>query len=78
MAQLSFQPPTDDPGETQFKQRDKMWLNMHVGCILKFKVHEVEAEGMLDYKRSLGIHTLEFFGGEVNADLALISPPIPK
>ena len=77
MAQLTFEPPKDDPGEPQFNRRDKAWLNAHVGCTLKFKVNGVEAEGMLDYKRTLGIHTLEFFGGEVNAELAFISPLIP-
>lgn len=73
---VTFQQQTDDSGEPQFQRRDKVWLNAHVGCTLKFKVNGVDAEGTLDYNRSLGIHTLEFFGGKVNADLALISPPI--
>lgn len=62
----------DQPIE-EYLLRDKAWLATRIGLRLKFKINGIDAESVLDFNRSLGIYTLEFFGGEVNAEIALIS-----
>lgn len=62
------------PGYIQgnYHFRDGVWLAAHVGCHLKFTVNGQYAEGMLDFHRTNGIFYLPFFGGRVNASLAMI------
>lgn len=59
----------------RYKFRDDEWLKANVGKLCKFTVNGQYAEGILDFSVQMNEYCLPFFGGHVNATIALIAEP---